>query len=151
MRLLPLHERRQAERKLARHLAEDFASSLRIAPDIQDYTGHQDYQPPTLTTDDYYLARSTKWEPIYLPITSYGIPHLATNRTILPFGLPLRRFMYHTVPSVVASYYRCERCQYHGSIVLRIQSVFIVFAIYPKLLNLFYFVARNNTHPPLYF
>ena len=124
-----------------------FASHL----DIQDYS-HQDYRTSRTTlTTDYYLARSTKWEPIYLPITSYGIPHLATNRTILPFGLPLRRFMYHTVPSVVASYYRCERCQYHGSIVLRIQSVFIVFAIYPKLLNLFYFVARNNTHPPLYF
>ena len=31
------------------------------------------------------------------------------------------------------------RCQYHGSIVLRIQfCVFIVFAIYPKLLNIFY-------------
>jgi len=124
-----------------------FASHL----DIQDYTGHQDYQPPTLTTDDYYLARSTKWEPIYLPITSYGIPHLATNRTILPFSLPLRRFMYHTVPSVVASYYRCERCQYHGSIISCTSNSDCIhcFCNIPQTTE-FYFCCLYSTgiHPP---
>jgi len=52
-----------------------FASHL----DIQDYAGHQDYQPPTLTTD-YFLARLPNGNPsTYQPITFYGISHLATN------------------------------------------------------------------------
>jgi len=139
LRLLPLHERRQAERKLARHLAEDFASSLRIAPDIQDYTGHQDYQPPTLTTDDYYLARSTKWEPIYLPITSYGIPHLATNRTILPFGLPLRRFVYNPVPSVVPISMRSSLATNLSMPLSWKYLYFLEFSLYP----LFFAIYQN--------
>ena len=57
--------------------------------------------------------------------------------------------MYKQVPSVVPI--RCEAAWQPNyidasimevlSLVLRIQSVFIVFAIYPKLLNLFYSVA----------
>jgi len=64
----------------------DFASHLVFAShlDIQDYTGHQDYQPPTLTTD--YLARLLNGNPSHI---LYLTSHLASNRTILPFGLPL--------------------------------------------------------------
>ena len=60
---------------------------LRIAPSHR--TGHQDYQPPTLTTD--YLAR-----PATNGNSFTSLSHLATNSSLLP--LP---FMYNPVLSVV--------------------------------------------------
>jgi len=74
------HDTSQETTDFASHLLV-FASHL----DIQDYTGHQDYdQPPTLTTD--YLARLLNGNP---PHILYITSHFASNRTILPFGLPL--------------------------------------------------------------
>jgi len=121
----------------------DFASHL----DIQDYS-HQDYQPSTLTTD--YLARPTNGN------SFTGVSHLATNIGLLP--LP---FLYNPVLSVVlrvdAKHLGNQTtpvCQYHGSIITCTSNsvcVFIVFAIYPKLLNLLLCCLYSTGISPLYF
>ena len=133
----------------------DFASHLVFAShlDIQDYTGHQDYQPPTLTTD--YLARLLNWKPI-----SYTLPHI-------PFGIKpdyssiwssTTTFMYNPVLSVVRidakHSWQPDRCQYHESILISVCRIHCFMQYTPNLLKLFYptllpLFHRNNTHPPL--
>jgi len=126
----------------------------RTTPVIKTTNHLPDDQPPTLTTD-YYLARLPNGNPSPTP---------TSNPTVYPIWQPTRLlpllFMYNTVPSVVPTI-QCEAtvgnqttpvCQYHhGSIVLRIQFVFIVFAIYPKLLNLLLCCLYSTGISPLNF
>ena len=123
MRLLPLHERRQAERKLARHLAGD--DRLRIAPSLRIAPGHSGlHRSSRLSTTDInhrLLGKTTEWEPI-----SYTLPHI-------PFGIKpdyssiwssTTTFMYNPVLSVVRidakHSWQPDRCQYHESILISV-------------------------------
>ena len=135
--LLPLQQRRQAERKLAQtpcrrqQTSHRDCDSLRITLVIKTTNHLPEDQPPTLTTD--YLARPTKWEPISHSVTS--------NRSFAS-----TTFMYKQVPSVVPI--RCEAAWQPNYIDTSIMEVLyfefslysLFFAIYPKLLN-FTFVA----------
>jgi len=138
----------------------DFASHLRIAP------GHSRLQSsrldPGLPTTDVHqrlLGKTNKWEPIYLPThhihryITFGKQQPGISST---WSFHCLRFMYNPVLSVVR--YRCEaawqptyRCQYHGSILLRIQFLYSLFSQYTKttetLLLLLPLFHRNNTHP----
>jgi len=80
--LLLLRNDDKPTRKLATNLAGAFASEPSHRTGHRDYTGHQDYQPPTLTTD--YFARPTNGNR-----SLTGISHLVTNIGLFP--LP---FMY---------------------------------------------------------
>jgi len=119
----------------------DFAStaSLRITPVIKTTNHLPDDQPPTSTTD-YYLARLPNGNPSTYP-TIYPIWQ--------PTGLFHDPFHCH---SCTIQYSRWSESMQSSlatidasilevlSLVLRIvYSLF--FAIYPKLLKLFYFVA----------
>jgi len=83
--LLLLRNDDKPTRKLATNLAGAFASEPSHRTGHRDYTGHQDYQPPTLTTD--YFARPTNGNR-----SLTGISHLVTNIGLFP--LP---FMYNPV------------------------------------------------------
>jgi len=117
-----------------------FASHL----DIQDYS-HQDYQPPTLTTD--YLARPTKWEPISHSVTS--------NRSFAS-----TTFMYTPVPSVVPISMRSSLATIDDASIMEVSllyfshsvCVFIVFCNIPQTTEylLLYSCCLYSTgiHPP---
>jgi len=157
LRLLPLHERRQAERKLARHLAGD--DRLRIAPSLRIAPGHSGlHRSSRLSTTDInhrLLGKTTEWEPI-----SYTLPHI-------PFGIKpdyssiwssTTTFMYNPVLSVVRidakHSWQPDRCQYHESILISVCRIHCFMQYTPNLLKLFYptllpLFHRNNTHPPL--
>jgi len=109
------------------------------------------------------LGKTDKWEPwppststystqSYSPAT-YGISHLATNSSLLPL-----RFMYNPVLSVVLlsmrSHWQTMPVSWKYCTSNSV-CVFIVFAIYPKLLNLLicclYSTGITPTHLPLTF
>ena len=160
MRLLPLHERRQAERKLARHLAEDFASSLRIAP------GHSGlHRSSRLPTTDINHRRLLLGK-----INQMGT-HLPTHHILryTPFG---NQPDYSSIWSSTTTI-RVQPSTFGGSnidakqlgnqpidatimevfVLLGIQFVSIVFCNIPKLLNppftltLLPIFHRNISHP----
>jgi len=98
-----------------------------VIPDFQDYQ-----QPPTLTAD--YLARPTNGN------SFTGVSHV--------FPLPTIHVQpYKSIDAKpLATVYRC---QYHGSISTSNSvciALLIVFAIYPKLLKLFYFTLLPIFH-----
>ena len=82
-------------------------------------------------------------------ILSPNGPYLLTPTAIHVHPVQDRSMRRHWQPNWIASN--------HGSISCTSNSVcvFIVFAIYPKLLKFFFTLLplfhRNNTHPPLYF
>ena len=75
------------------------------------------------------LGKTNKWEQLVLHRYT---PYLVTNIGLFPL-----LFMYTQYTTIDAKPLATKQCQYHGSIVLRIQSVFIVFRNIPKLLNIF--------------
>jgi len=72
---LPLQERRQAERTLARHLA-----GLQTSHRLRVFASHRSSRLPTTTNVNHrLLGKTNKWEPIYTYITFYGISYLPTT------------------------------------------------------------------------
>ena len=154
--LLLLPERR--DHLAQRHLAGDrLRIAIAFASHRSSSTNHlpDDQQPPTLTTD-YFLARPTNGNSLllhqYIPFGNHQHPGIHST-----WSFHCLQFMYTPVLSVVQ--YRCEAAWQPSMPVTWKYStsnsvcVFIVFAIYPKLLNIFYFTLlplfhRNNTHHP---
>ena len=122
--LLPLQQRRQAERKLAQtpcrrqQTSHRDCDSLRITLVIKTTNHLPEDQPPTLTTD--YLARPTKWEPISHSVTS--------NRSFASTAIQVQPSTFGG-SNIDAKHLGNYRCQYHESIscTSRIQSVYSLF------------------------
>ena len=123
----------------SQHLAGD---RLRIAPSLRIAPGHSGlHRSSRLPTTDY---STTEW--LLPPWQDYQMgTHLPTNPsypTVYPIWQPTGLFFHLVFPlpflytrwfmPIDAKQLGNHRCQYHGSILLRFQSVFIVFCNIPQ-------------------
>jgi len=162
LRLLLLLQRNhddETSRKEARYSQEQtFASRTPLTPTSVQDTPSPKYWTPTLTPNDImdpFIGRNSATLNGNLPDV---LSNVSAQRPISPYLLTPTAIHVHPVQDRMRRHWQPNWiASNHGSISCTSNSVcvFIVFAIYPKLLKFFFTLLplfhRNNTHPPLYF